>query len=110
MTVNSVSGQAARTATKTSLCKIMTPMPHIGMGVLSGYGSLVKINDKFLKRILKMAGADYVCCEECSKRLCYDGYQKFRDALEWQNIFCEACIKKLKKKIALLEKHDRRKH
>ena len=57
-----------------------------------------------------MAGADYVCCEECGKRLCYDGYYKFRDALEWQNIFCEECIKKLKKKIAILEKHDRRKH
>ena len=85
-------------------------MPTIDMGVFLGYGSLLKINDKFLKRILKMASADYICCEECGKRLCYDGYHKFRDALEWKPIFCEACIKKLKKKIAILEKHDRRKH
>lgn len=71
-------------------------MQPIDMGVFLGYDSLVKINCKFLIRIIKMAGADYLCCEECGKRLCYDGYRKFRDALEWQPIFCEACIKKLK--------------
>ena len=57
-----------------------------------------------------MAGTDYLMCEECGKRLCYDGKKTLRLALEWQPIYCEKCWIKLTKKIAVLEKHDRRKH
>lgn len=57
-----------------------------------------------------MAGADYVKCEECGERLCYDGKREFRDRLAWQPIYCQQCWHKLPKKIKTLEKHDRRKH
>jgi hypothetical protein len=36
-----------------------------------------------------MAGVDYSTCEECGKRLHYDGKKKIRNALDWQSIFCE---------------------
>lgn len=57
-----------------------------------------------------MAGVDYVCCEECKVRLCYDGDKTIRGKLRWEPIFCEKCWIKMKKKISLLEKYDRRKH
>ena len=57
-----------------------------------------------------MAGADYLRCEECGTRLCYDGDKTIREKLGWRQIFCEKCFIKMKKKISLLEKHDRRKH
>lgn len=57
-----------------------------------------------------MAGADYVMCEECGERLCYDGKREFRDRLDWQPIYCNSCWQKALKKIKILQKHDRRKH
>ena len=57
-----------------------------------------------------MAGADYLMCEECGERLCYDGHNIIRKRLDWQPVFCQKCILKLKKKIDVLQKHDRRKH
>jgi len=54
-----------------------------------------------------MAGADYLCCEECGARLCYDGDKTIREKLEWKPLFCEKCFIKMKKKRSLLEKHNR---
>lgn len=53
-----------------------------------------------------MAGWDYVKCEECGERLLYDGDGRLSDL----KLTCEHCVKKLKKKIEKLKKHDRRKH
>lgn len=57
-----------------------------------------------------MAGADYLMCGECGKRLVYDGKKTIREALNWNPIFCEQCVLKLKKKIETLKKYDKRKH
>lgn len=60
-----------------------------------------------------MAGADYICCEECGKRIFYDGDYQMRDILhasDTNGIICAACVKKLKKKIEKLKKYDKRKH
>jgi DNA-directed RNA polymerase subunit RPC12/RpoP len=56
-----------------------------------------------------MAGLDYIDCNECGKRLIYDGEGEVRQRLEGETLACSHCVKKLKKKIAKLEKHDRRK-
>lgn len=55
-----------------------------------------------------MAGWDYLKCSECGKRLFYDGDGRLRDTSE--DVACEHCVKKLKKKIEVLKKHDRRRH
>ena len=57
-----------------------------------------------------MSGSDYLKCERCGERLCYDGDNDIRYRLEYQPIFCEKCFVKLEKKIEVLQKHDRRKH
>ncbi len=59
-----------------------------------------------------MAGADYICCAECGVRLLYDGDRQWRIVLKEleTTITCGHCVKKLKKKIKTLEKHDRRHH
>ena len=57
-----------------------------------------------------MAGSDYLKCERCGERLCYDDEAEIRDRLDWEPIFCEKCFLKLEKKIEVLQKHDRRKH
>ncbi len=59
-----------------------------------------------------MAGIDYLKCEECGKRLFYDGNNTLRDILEYHSdtIVCGDCVERLKKKIEKLKKHDRRKH
>ena len=59
-----------------------------------------------------MAGADYLDCHICGKRLLYDPDCVFGQFLEdtKEYITCSHCVNKLKKKIATLEKHDRRKH
>ena len=56
-----------------------------------------------------MAGIDYLSCNECGKRLIYDGEFEVRNRLE-SEINCQHCVDKLKKKIEELKKHDRRKH
>ncbi len=58
-----------------------------------------------------MAGCDYLKCE-CGERLLYDGDERLRDALEEneQTVTCSRCVKKMKKKIEALKKHDRRRH
>ena len=61
-----------------------------------------------------MAGLDYVLCSECSKRLFYDGDSVVRGYLESEKeskeLACSHCVSKLKKKIAKLKKHDRRRN
>jgi len=57
-----------------------------------------------------MAGFDYLKCGECGKRLIYDGDWEIRNALEGQPITCYYCVRRMKKKIAVLKKHDRRRH
>lgn len=61
-----------------------------------------------------MAGADYVSCNECGKRLFYDGELTVRSymyAVETtKGITCSQCVENLKKKIETLQKHDRRRH
>ena len=60
-----------------------------------------------------MSGFDYIHCEECCTRLLYDGDEHLRQSLEEEGhagIVCPHCVKKLKKKIEVLKKHDRRRH
>ncbi len=60
-----------------------------------------------------MAGMDYIKCGICSKRMIYDDDQCIELSLQANNIksiTCDHCVKKLKKKIELLKKHDRRRH
>jgi len=61
-----------------------------------------------------MAGIDYVSCAECGKRLFYDGERLAREymhnAKTTEFITCDHCVSKLKKKIDVLKKHDRRRH
>ncbi len=61
-----------------------------------------------------MAGGDYVCCNDCGKRLFYDGEMAVRDymseAKTCLSVTCDHCVSKLKKKIEVLKKHDRRRH
>jgi len=61
-----------------------------------------------------VAGIDYVSCIECGKRLFYDGEHSARDYMidtkSTVNVTCDHCVSKLKKKIAVLKKHDRRRH
>ena len=61
-----------------------------------------------------MAGIDYASCNECGKRLFYDGEREARDymisAQTTKFIVCDHCVSKLKKKIETLKKHDRRRH
>lgn len=60
-----------------------------------------------------MAGADYVSCNECGKRMFYDGDFYARDnfnVYDVEFVVCDHCVNKLKKKIKTLEKHDRRRH
>ena len=54
-----------------------------------------------------MAGIDYASCEECGKRLFYDGDWAIREYMRdnTKTITCDHCVAKLKKKIAKLEKH-----
>jgi len=56
---------------------------------------------------------DYVSCQECGKRLFYDGdwqVRQFMKDAKINNIVCDHCVLKLKKKIEKLKKHDRRRH
>lgn len=61
-----------------------------------------------------MAGLDYVSCEECGKRLFYDGDRRARDYMIGENlppsVTCSKCVSKLKKKIERLKKFDKRRH
>jgi len=59
-----------------------------------------------------MAGADYVSCAECGKRLFYDGSHGIRDYIfdAKTTLTCDHCVSKMKKKIDKLKKHDRRRH
>ena len=61
-----------------------------------------------------MAGIDYVSCEECGKRLFYDGEGCVRhymiNAKTTKSLTCDHCVKKLKQKIEKLKKYDRRRH
>lgn len=61
-----------------------------------------------------MAGLDYVSCNECGKRLFYDGEFEARGYMEsaqtTKSVTCDHCVLKLKKKIDTLKKHDRRRH
>lgn len=61
-----------------------------------------------------MAGIDYVSCDECGKRLFYDGDMHVRsyigEAKTTRGVVCDHCVGKLKKKIETLKKHDRRRH
>jgi len=61
-----------------------------------------------------MAGMDYVSCNECGKRLFYDGNGVIREymysAKTTKSLTCDHCISKLKKKIEKLKKHDRGRH
>jgi hypothetical protein len=59
-----------------------------------------------------MAGFDYLWCAECGTYLLYDGDERLRDQLadRKETVTCSHCVKKLKKKIEELKKHDRRKH
>jgi len=61
-----------------------------------------------------MAGADYVSCAECGKRLFYDGSREARvymqEFLGLASVTCDHCVSKLKKKIEELRKHDKRRH
>jgi len=61
-----------------------------------------------------MAGSDYVSCAECGKRLFYDGDWRARDYMNLsdtpESVTCRHCVKKLKKKIEVLKKHDKRRH
>lgn len=54
-----------------------------------------------------MAGADYLRCEECGTRLCYDGDKTIREKLGWRQIFCEKCWIKMKHKILKLHSKKR---
>lgn len=53
-------------------------------------------------------------CMECGKRLFYDGDCEARhymvEVSGVKSVTCDHCVSKLKKKIAVLKKHDRRKH
>ena len=54
-----------------------------------------------------MAGADYLCCEECGSRLCYDGDKAIRKKLEWKPVFCEKCWKNMtEEKINYIQKNE----
>lgn len=61
-----------------------------------------------------MAGNDYISCNECGKRLFYDGDRRARSYMGTvepaEHVACAKCVKKMKKKIEKLKKHDRRKH
>lgn len=61
-----------------------------------------------------MAAIDYLHCAECGKRLAYDGEWEFRQSLiSTQKNFevtCYQCVKRLKKRIIELQKHDKRRH
>lgn len=57
-----------------------------------------------------MAGADYIHCNECGKRLIYDGNGELRCHLGFESLTCRKCVDKMKKKINKLKKHDRRRH
>ena len=60
-----------------------------------------------------MAGIDYISCDECGRRLIYDGDLVVRERmyhLDTKILICGHCVSKLKKKIEKLKKHDRRKH
>ena len=61
-----------------------------------------------------MAGIDYVSCNECGKRLFYDGDGAARyymqEAKTTKGVVCDHCVNKLKKKIETIKKHDRRRH
>lgn len=61
-----------------------------------------------------MAGLDYAACEECGQRLFYDGEWIARTYMHntttVKHLTCDHCVKKLKKKIEVLKKHDRRRH
>jgi phosphosulfolactate phosphohydrolase-like enzyme len=56
-----------------------------------------------------MAGCDYISCIECGKRMIYDGDNAIRESIE-DEICCGVCVKRLKKKIDILKKNDRRRH
>jgi len=49
-----------------------------------------------------MAGRDYLMCEECGKRLAYDGDNSMRDTMDWEPIYCKDCYQKLLKEIKKL--------
>jgi len=60
-----------------------------------------------------MAGLDYGSCQECGKRLFYDGEWIIRDymiEIKIGPLTCSHCVSKLQKKIEKLKKHDRRRH
>lgn len=61
-----------------------------------------------------MAGFDYVHCNECGKRLFYDGEWEARNYMinyeTTKSVTCDKCVSRLKKKIDSLKKHDRRRH
>ena len=56
-----------------------------------------------------MAGMDYLKCGGCGERIFADGDWILRDSIDG-DLYCHSCVKKLKKKIETLKKHDRRKH
>ncbi len=61
-----------------------------------------------------MAGIDYVSCDDCGKRLFYDGGGEVRDYMSdmgtTRGVTCNHCVEKLRKKIKKLEKYDKRRH
>jgi hypothetical protein len=54
---------------------------------------------------------DYLSCSECGKRMAYDGEGNIREqlAIYETDVVCTKCVKRLKKTIEKLKKHDRRK-